>query len=459
MSSPDTTHLLLIRHAESLGNRYGPSLGADSGLTARGWLQAHRLAEWLTDHEPVSIIVSSPLIRARQTADILADTLRRPVVIHPDLGEAEQPYWEELPRFPADRGLPEVSWTPSPEKAPLYTAFRARVVPALRAILDQFWGQHIAIVTHGGTMSTLLRALIGGHHVSVYQDNTAIHKLIWQHERWMLMYANRAEHLNHLLSAPRSNEVPASPPDPDRLLLRNAHPLSHGQLERLERLARPHAADQMLDVAAGSGALTVAWAPRVSHVVAVDTRPALLEQAELARLRAGFTNVYIRWAEARELPFPDDSFDLVTCAYGLHHLQDAPKAIQEMARVCRIGGRVALLDPAGDDDPVKRATQDAIESRRDSSHVRLLTAGQARDLVTAAGLHIERFDVTETEWRLDDWLETANADEDTVEAVTAMVDAAIEGDAAGLQVHRARDGSLAFRQRVTALLAVKPPLA
>jgi len=181
-----------------------------------------------------------------------------------------------------------------------------------------------------------------------------------------------------------------------------------------------------------------------------------LEQAELARLSAGYNNVYVRWADPGRLTFPDNSFDLVTCAYGLHHLPDAAVVVREMARVCRPGRRVLIYDLVGDDDPVKRATQNVIELRRDSSHVTLFTADHIRNLVTAVGLEIDRCDLSETEQRLDDWLNMANADEDTIEAISTMLDAAIEGDAAGMQVHRERDGSLSFRQRLVTLLAYKP---
>ncbi len=455
MSSLQDTHLLLIRHAESLSNRYELDAGPDSGLTAQGWEQAHRLGEWLAKNESVNVIVSSPMVRARQTADVLSFHLGLPVHIQPGLEETDKPYWEEFPPFTESRGLPDEPWNPTPETAPTYMAFRARVVSALRLVLNQFWGQHIAMVTHGGTMSTLLRTLVGGHHVSVYQDNTAIHKFTWGHERWTLIYANRVEHL-HGMEQPAANAASRPVAGSASLIRLNFHALSQAQIERILRISRPQPDEQALDITTGDGALAVALAPLVDQVTAVDVKPHLLEQAELARLSAGYNNVYVHWADPGRLTFPDNSFDLVTCAYGLHRLPDAAVAVREMARVCRPGKRVLIHDLVGDDDPVKRATQNVIELRRDSSHVTLLTADHIRNLVTAVGLEIDQCDLSETEQRLDDWLNMANADEDTIEAVSTMLDAAIEGDAAGMQVHRERDGSLSFRQRLITLLAYKP---
>ncbi len=464
---PQSTHLLLIRHAESLSNRNHPFAGIDSGLTARGWEQAHRLAEWLVAHEPVDVLIASPTLRARQTAEVLAQHLRQTLHVQHDLIETSQPYWEELPVLTEQHGLPDIPWHPTQETAPMYTAFCTRIAHAMRTIFERYWGQRIAIITHGGTMATMLRLLFGGHHVGVYQDNTAIHKLVWGEKRWVLIYANRTEHLSYpvhdITPIAATQPAPSNPPEhsttsprPPQNSERISHPLTEAQVKRLIQLARPQPEERALDVATGPGALAIALAAHVKQVTAIDHSPRMLEQAELARMEAGYENVRIRWARPDQLPFPADSFDLITCVYGLHHFQDAAKVLRELVRVCRPGGRILIHDLLGDTDPVKRATQDVIELRRDNSHVTLFAAEQMRTLVTQAGLLIEREETSEIEQHLDEWLNVAQASEETVDAVTAMLDAAIEGDAAGLQVHRERDGSLSFRQRFLTILARKP---
>lgn len=473
MSSLATTAtcLFLIRHAESLSNRHGPAIGPDSGLTALGWEQARQLADWLATNEPLDVIVCSTMLRARQTAEIVSQRLDIPIFVQSGLEGAEVSYWEELPTFPETKGLSDTPWVPTAETAPKYTAFRARVVPALRAVLDQHWQKRIGVISHGGTMSTLLRALIGGHHVSIYQDNTAIHKLVWERDRWTLVYANRAEHLipcdpkPAMATATATNAAPpaaasqAASTWPARSSLivasRCPHLLSPVQIDALIGRLQPQLDEEALDVMASSGALAVRLAPLVARLVAVDPSPQMLEQIEMARLQANIANLQVRWAVADRLPFAGESFDAVVCAMGLHHATDAAIALHEMARVCRRGGRILLYEIVGDADPVKRATQDVIERRRDPTHQALATADLLRTTALACNLEIAYEEEKEVEQRLGDWLALANADEATVEAVTNMLDAAAEGDAAGLRIHRERDGGLSFRQRRLTLLLHK----
>jgi len=89
---------------------------------------------------------------------------------------------------------------------------------------------------------------------------------------------------------------------------------------------------RVLDVGCGDGRLaSLVAAP---EVVCVDSSPAAVEAAAARGLEA-------QVADARELPFPDGSFDAVTCNHMLYHLADPDQALAEFARVLRPGGRFA----------------------------------------------------------------------------------------------------------------------
>jgi SAM-dependent methyltransferase len=125
----------------------------------------------------------------------------------------------------------------------------------------------------------------------------------------------------------------------------------------------------VLDVACGAGHAAEVVAPEVRAVVGVDLTVELLELGAGRLARAGVPNVLLQEGNAERLPFVADSFDLVYCLAALHHIGDPARAVAEMARVCRPGGRVVMSDlvvPV----PEVRDTFDALHQRIDPSHRR-----------------------------------------------------------------------------------------
>jgi hypothetical protein len=113
-----------------------------------------------------------------------------------------------------------------------------------------------------------------------------------------------------------------------------------------------------------------------------------------------------------------------------------------------------LGDLLAADDPVKRATQNTIEARRNPSHVAALSADQYRKLVINAGLTIEADAVAVFERELEDWLNDLQSDPNSRNMVREMIEAGLETDATGFKVRR-QGGKLIFDQRVFYLKAVK----
>lgn len=98
--------------------------------------------------------------------------------------------------------------------------------------------------------------------------------------------------------------------------------------------------DDVLDVACGTGDLARAFASaRPARVVGSDFSAGMLSLA--AQRRDAIT-----WcrADALGLPFPDQSFDVVSCAFGVRNFQDLGVGLREMRRVLRPGGRVCILE-------------------------------------------------------------------------------------------------------------------
>jgi demethylmenaquinone methyltransferase/2-methoxy-6-polyprenyl-1,4-benzoquinol methylase len=104
----------------------------------------------------------------------------------------------------------------------------------------------------------------------------------------------------------------------------------------------------VLDLAGGTGDLTRLMAPRVGReglVVLSDINAAMLGKGRAQLLDKGISgNVDFAQANAEQLPFRDNSFDLVTMAFGLRNVTDKQQALDSIYRVLRPGGRLLVLE-------------------------------------------------------------------------------------------------------------------
>jgi ArsR family transcriptional regulator len=96
------------------------------------------------------------------------------------------------------------------------------------------------------------------------------------------------------------------------------------------------------DLGCGTGQVSVALAPFVSHVIGVDSSAAML-QAARKRLQ-GHGNVELRRGELEALPIDDGRLDAATVMLVLHHVPEPARALAEVARVLKPGGRLVLVD-------------------------------------------------------------------------------------------------------------------
>jgi ubiquinone/menaquinone biosynthesis C-methylase UbiE len=190
-------------------------------------------------------------------------------------------------------------------------------------------------------------------------------------------------------------------PDVDRAV--NAEKLVHylkavSSLEMVKRykqstydLLGVQRGEHILEVGCGAG--DDAWAlaqlaGREGRVVGVDFSQTMI--AEASRKTAGFRgSLEFRQADAHQLPFPDCTFDACRVDRVLQHLEAPERAIAEMARVLRVGGRLAAAEPDWDtlviDVPDRSLARKIIHHKCDSARQGWI-GRQLRNLVYAAGL-------------------------------------------------------------------------
>lgn len=210
-----------------------------------------------------------------------------------------------------------------------------------------------------------------------------------------------------------------------------------------------------LDVATGGGHTAVYLAGLGHRVTAADIAEPMLQRAsELAASRG--LKIETRLHAAEEFPYPDASFDLVTCRVAAHHFSSPESFIRETARVLKSGGHFLLIDGSVEDDqPEAEEWLHQVEKFRDPSHHRLLTPRAWSVLCERHGLKVEAAELTpfkqpDLEW----YFETAATSPENRRAVLDLV-AHIPDSARKLFRLAEEEGKIVWWWQRLALVAAK----
>ena len=139
-------------------------------------------------------------------------------------------------------------------------------------------------------------------------------------------------------------------------------------LDYIVASVNPDKEDVMLEAAAGTCAVSRAFAPYVKTVVSMDGTPVMLETGRKQADKEGHRNIIFTKGFVEDIPFLDGFFDIVISRLAFHHFTDPNAAFHEMARIVKPGGRLVLVDMAATPEP-DRTVRDEFEILRDPSHV------------------------------------------------------------------------------------------
>lgn len=121
---------------------------------------------------------------------------------------------------------------------------------------------------------------------------------------------------------------------------------TRGATEAILEAAHLRAGMGVLDLACGVGDPALSIAAEVApsgRVIATDLGPGMMSLAEELARKQNLANVEFREANAEALPFPDESFDVLTCRFGIMFFPDLPRALRECFRVLKPGGRAVFV--------------------------------------------------------------------------------------------------------------------
>lgn len=115
--------------------------------------------------------------------------------------------------------------------------------------------------------------------------------------------------------------------------------LTRAWRKQVSAAINPKPGERILDLAAGTGSSSRPLADAGAEVIAGD-----ISEGMLAEGRRRQPDIDFRFADALELPFADDEFDVVTISFGLRNVQNVNRALREMRRVTRPGGRLVVAE-------------------------------------------------------------------------------------------------------------------
>lgn len=180
-------------------------------------------------------------------------------------------------------------------------------------------------------------------------------------------------------------------------------------LNRVVQLADPSPSACVLDVACGAGLLAIAFANSVNKVVGVDLSDAMLAEAQKKAARYNLVNISFQYGDSEAIPFANETFDIVTCKLALHYFQNPDKAMSEIKRVTKSGGRIVLVDRISSENQRQQEYHNQIEKLRTPSKKKVYAPSEILQLLEMQGLRIDHTERYDQDQDVDEWLVTTGA--------------------------------------------------
>jgi broad specificity phosphatase PhoE/ribonuclease HI len=172
------TQLIFLRHGETphtVDKRFSGSGGADPALSETGVAQAQAAAQYLSKIGPVDAVISSPMLRARQTADAVAGALGLAVVVNDGWVECSFGDWDGFTFAEVQEKWPEQlnAWMESTSVAPpggeSFDACARRARSARDSMLTAYPGKTVVVVSHVTPIKLMVRGVLQAPMTSLFR--------------------------------------------------------------------------------------------------------------------------------------------------------------------------------------------------------------------------------------------------------------------------------------------------
>jgi ubiquinone/menaquinone biosynthesis C-methylase UbiE len=210
----------------------------------------------------------------------------------------------------------------------------------------------------------------------------------------------------------------------------------------------------VLDIATGTGEFARAVAPHVATVTGIDATDAMLEKGEDFARQHGISNITFQNGIVEDLPFANDTFDVVTSRYAFHHFADPKPVLAEMARVCKKGGHILIVDIVVPELEMA-ADYNYYEWLCDQSHTRCLDYDEFQAYFRLFGLEVISARSREYEEPLVAWMDFSLTEDRHREAILLALREELKGSTKTGMAPVERDSLLYFRQRDAAIVGRK----
>jgi ubiquinone/menaquinone biosynthesis C-methylase UbiE len=197
-------------------------------------------------------------------------------------------------------------------------------------------------------------------------------------------------------------------------------------LAKLLEIAEFTGEEYVLDVATGGGHTSNAIAPLCKKVVALDLTSEILDAAQTFIKGNGYNNVEFVQGDAEKLPFPDETFDIITCRIAAHHFPNVPAFVKETYRSLHKGGTFYLIDNVSPEKENFDHFYNQVEKERDYSHYRAYKKTEWIQMLEENNFEIEAFYRFPKTFIFDDWCKNMNVAKEKKEQLSEFILAAKE---------------------------------